>query len=139
MKRVAAGAHLPTPWLFEPVKRPDDRADYRFEWLSSDPQLRLTGPQWSVLLAVKDMVVTYSTFSALTANAQFQPNGQPQLTGPVSLCSFCLNSYFRLSSMFPDYFFHFFFSSNPPYAFLEAVYLTATPTYTLSHCITCNV
>ena len=28
MKRVAAGAHLPTPWLFEPVKRPDDRADY---------------------------------------------------------------------------------------------------------------
>ena len=28
MKRVAAGAHLPTPWLFEPTKRPDDRADY---------------------------------------------------------------------------------------------------------------
>ena len=28
MKRVAAGAHLPTPWLFEPEKRPDDRADY---------------------------------------------------------------------------------------------------------------
>ena len=27
MKRVAAGAHLPTPWLFEPAKRPDDRAD----------------------------------------------------------------------------------------------------------------
>ena len=28
MKRVAAGAHLPTLWLFEPGKRPDDRADY---------------------------------------------------------------------------------------------------------------
>ena len=28
MKRVAAGAHLPTPWLFEPAERPDDRADY---------------------------------------------------------------------------------------------------------------
>ena len=28
MKRVAAGAHLPTLWLFEPTKRPDDRADY---------------------------------------------------------------------------------------------------------------
>ena len=28
MKRVAAGAHLPIPWLFEPAKRPDDRADY---------------------------------------------------------------------------------------------------------------
>ena len=28
MKRVAAGAHLPTPWLSEPAKRPDDRADY---------------------------------------------------------------------------------------------------------------
>ena len=28
MKRVAAGAHLPTPWLFQPAKRPDDTADY---------------------------------------------------------------------------------------------------------------
>ena len=28
IKRVAAGAHLPTPWLFESAKRPDDRADY---------------------------------------------------------------------------------------------------------------
>ena len=28
IKRVAAGAHLPTPWLCEPTKRPDDRADY---------------------------------------------------------------------------------------------------------------
>ena len=28
MKRVAAGAHLPTPWLFQPAKRPDDRADH---------------------------------------------------------------------------------------------------------------
>ena len=25
MKRVIAGAHLPTPWLFEPAKRPDTR------------------------------------------------------------------------------------------------------------------
>ena len=24
MKRVTAGAHLPTPWLFEPAKGPDD-------------------------------------------------------------------------------------------------------------------
>ena len=30
MKRVAAGAHLQTPWLFKLAKRPDDRADY---WL----------------------------------------------------------------------------------------------------------
>ena len=28
MKRVDAGAHLPTPWLFQPAKRSDDRADY---------------------------------------------------------------------------------------------------------------
>ena len=28
MNRVAAGAHLPSPWLFEPAKRPDDRTDY---------------------------------------------------------------------------------------------------------------
>ena len=27
MKRVATGAHLPTPWPFELAKRPDDRAD----------------------------------------------------------------------------------------------------------------
>ena len=34
MKRVAAGAHLPTPWIFEPAKRPDDRADYC--WIPDD-------------------------------------------------------------------------------------------------------
>ena len=28
MKHVVAGAHLQTPWRFEPAKRPDDRADY---------------------------------------------------------------------------------------------------------------
>ena len=26
MERVAAGAQLPTPWLFEPENRPDDEA-----------------------------------------------------------------------------------------------------------------
>ena len=31
MKRVAASAHLPAPRLFEPAKRPDDRADYCLE------------------------------------------------------------------------------------------------------------
>ena len=34
MKRVAAGAHLPNPWLFESVKRPDDKADY-IAWAQS--------------------------------------------------------------------------------------------------------
>ena len=28
MKRVSARTHLPTPWIFEPCKRPDNRADY---------------------------------------------------------------------------------------------------------------
>ena len=28
LKRVAAGAHLPTRWLFQPAKRPDDRTDH---------------------------------------------------------------------------------------------------------------
>ena len=28
MKRVAAGAHLPTFWVFEPAKSPDDRVGY---------------------------------------------------------------------------------------------------------------
>ena len=27
IKRVAVGAHLLTPWFFEPAKSPDDRAD----------------------------------------------------------------------------------------------------------------
>ena len=31
MKRVAAGIHLSTSWLFEPAKRQDDRADYCLE------------------------------------------------------------------------------------------------------------
>ena len=34
MKCVAAGAHLPTPWLFEPAKRPDDRTDYCLRYSS---------------------------------------------------------------------------------------------------------
>ena len=29
MKRVAAGAHIRNPWLFQPAKRPDDRANHR--------------------------------------------------------------------------------------------------------------
>ena len=32
MKRVATGTHLAAPWLFEPAKRPDDRADYCVGW-----------------------------------------------------------------------------------------------------------
>ena len=32
-KRVAAGARLPTPWLIEPAKRPDDRADSACLWV----------------------------------------------------------------------------------------------------------
>ena len=31
MKRVAVGAHLPTPQVFEPAKRPDDRASQTLE------------------------------------------------------------------------------------------------------------
>ena len=42
MKRIAAGADLPTPWLFEPAKRPDDRADYcTTAWIAvSSPSAR---------------------------------------------------------------------------------------------------
>ena len=35
MKRAAASAHLPTPWLFESAKRPDDRTDYCLDCSSS--------------------------------------------------------------------------------------------------------
>ena len=31
MKRVAACAYLPTPWLSEPPKTPDDSADYSLD------------------------------------------------------------------------------------------------------------
>ena len=48
MKRVAAGAHLLTPWLFEPAKRPDDRADY-----SLDCSLNLVLTEFSVSWTVK--------------------------------------------------------------------------------------
>ena len=37
MKRVVAGAHLPT-WIFQPAKRPDDRAHY---YLGTRRQSRL--------------------------------------------------------------------------------------------------
>ena len=38
------GVHLPTPWLFEPVKHPDDRADYSLEngFLSQSERIGLT-------------------------------------------------------------------------------------------------
>ena len=39
MKRVAAGAHLPTPWLFEPAKCLDNTADYCLD-CSFLPQLQ---------------------------------------------------------------------------------------------------
>ena len=37
MERVAAGAHLPTPWLFEPAKRPDDKTNYCLNSFSLGP------------------------------------------------------------------------------------------------------
>ena len=51
MKRVAAGAHLPRPLLFEPAKRPDDKADYCLD-CSFHPQwkhrlLVFTRLEWS--------------------------------------------------------------------------------------------
>ena len=40
IKCKAMGAHLPTQWLFEPAKYPDDRADYCIErWLFSTVKL----------------------------------------------------------------------------------------------------
>ena len=38
MKRVAADAHLPAPWLFEPAKRPDGGADYCFDIVQRFPE-----------------------------------------------------------------------------------------------------
>ena len=32
MKRVAAGTHLPTPWLSESAKHADDKADYCLDY-----------------------------------------------------------------------------------------------------------
>ena len=40
--RVAAGANLPTPWLFEAAKLPDERADIglQFPYLVPNPGTR---------------------------------------------------------------------------------------------------
>ena len=32
MKRVAANAHVPTPWLFKPTKLPDDTTYYCLDY-----------------------------------------------------------------------------------------------------------
>ena len=45
MKRVAAGAHLPTLWLFELAKCPDDRADYCLD-CSSFPPVQAPGTRF---------------------------------------------------------------------------------------------
>ena len=50
IKRVAAGAHLPTPWLFEPAKCPDDRADYCLD-CSFLPQCKHQVPYSFLLLS----------------------------------------------------------------------------------------
>ena len=50
MKRVAAGADLPTSWLFEPAKRPDDRADYCLDCSflhQCKHQVLVFTPEWS--------------------------------------------------------------------------------------------
>ena len=35
IKRVAAGAHLPTPWLFQLAKCSDDKANYFLEFIET--------------------------------------------------------------------------------------------------------
>ena len=49
MKRVAAGAHLSTLWLFDPAKRPDDRSDYclQFPPLVQAPRTRFFTVEWN--------------------------------------------------------------------------------------------
>ena len=63
MKRVAAGAHLPTLWLFEPAKRLDGGVDYcldcsflpyckhqllilTFQWTRAQHPVEAVGEQW---------------------------------------------------------------------------------------------
>ena len=66
MKRVAAGAHLPTSRLFEPAKRPDDRDEYCLD-CSFLPQL-------------KHQVLIVFTLEWSGA----RPNEHSQRTGPPS-------------------------------------------------------
>ena len=49
MKRVAAGAHLSTSWIFEPAKRPDDRADYCLESPGENLMLK-SGHVWVIFV-----------------------------------------------------------------------------------------
>ena len=47
MKRVAAGTHLPTPWLFETAERQDDKNDYCLG--CSSPPVQATGTRFLLL------------------------------------------------------------------------------------------
>ena len=78
VKRVTAGAHLPTPWLFEPVKRPDDRADYCLDCSFL--------PQWKH----RALVLTLEWSGARSGEGSAQ--WAFQLTGPPSNTDyfFCL-------------------------------------------------
>ena len=61
MKRVGAGAHLPTLWLFEPAKCPDDRTDYCLVPVAyshtTTPKLcvYVVGIRFSCLLSLKEV------------------------------------------------------------------------------------
>ena len=72
MKRVAAGVHHPTPWLFEPAKRPDDRADYCLDCSFL--------PQWKNRVLV--FTFEWSGARPMATVVRVRPNEHSQRTGP---------------------------------------------------------
>ena len=58
VKRVAAGAHFPSPWLFVPPKRPDDRADYCQSQKSESVRIRNKSRT-----SGSDMTATFTQYS----------------------------------------------------------------------------
>ena len=46
MERVAAGTHFPTPWLFEPAKRSEDKTDYCLGSSTFLPLLQASGTRF---------------------------------------------------------------------------------------------
>ena len=73
MKRVAAGAHLSTPWLFEPAKRPDDRLPgLQFPLLVQAPYTRF-------YIRVETLFRPNSEVQTMAITVNTNPEGEVQL------------------------------------------------------------
>ena len=100
IKRVAAGAYLPTSWLFEPAKRPDDKADYcldcsflpqwkhrvlvfTFEWSGARP----VGEQWLGLAPTSSAEFFLCLKKKPVGTSEFRLRDLTTLSDTLSCCA----------------------------------------------------